>query len=164
MGLRGNSRSLLYGQTTRQSAHRSCDRFFLSFSQPSITPPGRSWNNSDSLALAAVCVAAWRTARRPLHSAFYSAYGILAGVLLVPAVCMNDNRDFLSIAYGTRSAASYYVNMLVVFLTTFVLVRLTPALQRLLPATPSKLICQTCGYDLRGQIEKRCPECGVGYG
>ncbi|NLX15275.1 MAG: hypothetical protein GXY44_16730 [Phycisphaerales bacterium] len=24
-------------------------------------------------------------------------------------------------------------------------------------------ICIECGYDLRGQIEPRCPECGTGY-
>lgn len=24
-------------------------------------------------------------------------------------------------------------------------------------------VCQTCGYDLRGQVEPRCPECGAAF-
>lgn len=24
-------------------------------------------------------------------------------------------------------------------------------------------MCQRCGYDLRGQVERRCPECGTAF-
>lgn len=29
--------------------------------------------------------------------------------------------------------------------------------------TPESRYCRTCGYDLRGQIEPRCPECATGF-
>ena len=29
------------------------------------------------------------------------------------------------------------------------------------PRAPSRILCQTCGYDLRGLVVQRCPECGA---
>lgn len=34
---------------------------------------------------------------------------------------------------------------------------------RLRQETHGKSLCSGCGYDLRGQLEARCPECGISY-
>jgi hypothetical protein len=96
----------------------------------------------------------WR--RTSAAAGVAAAFGIALGVCLALAIPYDDE---VGTVLGCLSATVFWI------IATIVVWRETPAERaaRLSRAGADALVCPSCGYNLTGLREARCPECGASF-
>lgn len=133
-------------------------------SVPGSLRSGSGFGATQLAALVVLPVAAWWAGRCGLgHGvAIISALGAAAFVGLLPS-----GREMRAIAGGRASLeaalAVYSLFILVVAVVCGFLAKVARARAEA-RREQSEDVCPGCGYDLRGLVERRCPECGTRFG
>jgi hypothetical protein len=100
-------------------------------------------------------------------------FGVVIGLVTAPGlyVCVRNKEPLLAlgIIYGATTAVAVASSttqspMLALQFTLLAFVLMSVAVWLLLPRVRPRFAaghCQTCGYDLTGNVSGRCPECGT---
>jgi hypothetical protein len=101
-----------------------------------------------------------KTAFRKCYSAW--RFGLMAGVICIPAQVV---ADFSEPQLGMWGRNLVFVIAYTAFMIPVISIQIRKMRIRLREELTSRgvPVCIPCGYDLRGQTEPRCPECGTSF-